>query len=82
MKITLTLGNDGAPFFRIDSKLVESKEGIKAIRVKYEHENTKKLAKICGVSWRTVQNWEQGRIPSERAMMLLKAWLKENEMFE
>ena len=55
---------------------------LKAIRSKYGL-SRKQLAEICGVSARTVESWEQGlRSPSRSAMMLLKSWLKEKEMFE
>lgn len=79
MKITLTLGNEGTPFFRVDSVLVETPAGLKAIR-KQDGLSTKQLAEICGVSARTVEDWEQGRrSPSKSAMMLLAAWLEKQE---
>jgi putative transcriptional regulator len=57
-------------------------EQLKAIRTKYSLK-TKNLAEICGVSVRTVENWEQGRrSPSKPAMKLLKSWLKDKQMFE
>ena len=57
-------------------------EQLKAIRLKHGL-SRKKLGEICGVSARTVESWEQGlRSPSKSAMMLLKACLKEKEMFE
>lgn len=40
--------------------------------------NTAQVGEICGVSKRTVEDWEQNRFfPSKPAMMLLAAWLKE-----
>lgn len=80
MKITLTIGDKGLPFFRVDSVLVETKTGLKAIREKYKL-SREGLSDICGASSeRIVESWEQGRfIPSKPAMMLLKAWLKEKE---
>ena len=83
MKITLTLGEKGRPFFRVDSVLVETPAGLKAIREKYKL-SRENLSDICGASSeRIVESWEQGRRnPSKPAMMLLKAWLKENEMFD
>ena len=52
---------------------------IKAIR-KQGGLSTKQLAEICGVSARTVEDWEQGRrSPSKSAMMLLAAWLEKHE---
>lgn len=56
-------------------------ENLKAIRTKHGL-SRKALAEICGVSARTVEGWEQGRPVSKPAMMLLKSWLKEKEMFE
>ena len=54
---------------------------LKAIRLKHGL-SRKKLGEICGVSARTVENWEQGRrAPSKPAMMLLKSWLKEKQIF-
>lgn len=46
--------------------------------IRKEHNiNRKVLANICGVSPRTVENWEQGRRSFPKsAMMLLKAWLE------
>ena len=83
MKITLTLGEKGHPFFRVNSFLVKTPEGLMAIREKYKL-SREGLSDICGASSeRIVESWEQGRRkPSKPAMMLLKAWLKENEMFE
>lgn len=56
-------------------------ETLKAIRAKHGLSN-KALAEICGVSPRTIEGWEQGRPMPKPAMMLLKSWLKEKEMFE
>ena len=57
-------------------------EEIKAVRYKYGLK-TKDLAEICGVSVRSVENWEQGRRSmSKPAIMLLKSWLKDKQMFE
>ena len=57
-------------------------EQLKAVRARYGLK-TKNLAEICGVSVRTVENWEQGRrSPSKPAMMLLKSWIKDKQMFE
>ena len=51
-------------------------EEIKSIRKQYGL-NTKQFAEICGVSPRTVENWEQGRrMPSNPAMMLLAVWIE------
>ena len=76
MKITLTLGDSGRPYFRIDSQLVEPKDGLKAIREKYTL-TRKSLGNLCGVGARTVESWEQGRYtPSKPATMLLAAWLE------
>lgn len=34
--------------------------------------NTTKLAELLGVSRRTVEGWEQGRMPSKTALLLLQ----------
>ena len=83
MKIKLTTETStssyGQPMFVIDGDPVDYYRGIKALR-KQEGLSTKQLAEICGVSARTVEDWEQGRrSPSKSAMMLLAAWLKEKE---
>jgi predicted transcriptional regulator len=42
-------------------------------RVRHEKGwNTTKLAEILGVSRRTVEGWEQGRMPSKTALLLLQ----------
>lgn len=42
--------------------------------------NTAQIGEICGVSKRTVEDWEQNRFfPSKPAMMLLTAWLEKQE---
>ena len=85
MEITLTLNSSASsydqPVFKIDGQLADYSYGFKAVRKKYNM-NTKALGEICGVSPRSVEGWEQGRrSPSKPAMMLLKSWLKDKEMF-
>ena len=54
-------------------------EKIKAVR-KQHGLSASQLGGICGVSPRTVEDWEQGRYtPSKPAAMLLKAWLEKQE---
>lgn len=49
---------------------------IKAIRTK-RGETAKEFASTVGVSWRTVQGWEQGRKLSSLAKRTLAQFLKE-----
>lgn len=46
--------------------------GIKAIRAKLGW-GTQQLADACGVSKRTVEGWEQGRMPSAAALNVMAA---------
>lgn len=83
MKIKLTTETStssyGQPMFVIDGDPVDYYLGIKAIR-KQHGLSTKQLSEICGVSPRTVEDWEQDRrSPSKSAMMLLAAWLEKHE---
>lgn len=85
MKIKLTTqastSSYSQPMFVIDDNPVDYYQGIKAIRKQYSL-SVKQLSEICGVSPRTIEGWEQGRPMPKPAMMLLKSWLKEKEMFE
>jgi DNA-binding XRE family transcriptional regulator len=49
-------------------------DGIRAIRARLGL-STRQLAAACGVSHRTVENWEQGRLPSRPSLLLLAAAL-------
>lgn len=79
MKIKLTTqastSSYGQPMFVIDDNAVDYDQGIRAVRSKYGL-NTKELGEICGVSSRTVEDWEQiRRIPSKPSMLLLAVWI-------
>ena len=45
-------------------------DGVKAVRVKLGW-STDQLADSCGVSRRTVEGWEQGRLPSAGALNVM-----------
>jgi DNA-binding transcriptional regulator YiaG len=48
--------------------------GIRALREKLSL-STQALADLCGVSRRTVEGWEQGRLPSAGALNVMGALL-------
>jgi DNA-binding transcriptional regulator YiaG len=53
----------GMPVILSDAgKLVDYAPGIKALRFKLKL-TTQQLGEACGVSARTVEGWEQGRMP-------------------
>jgi len=56
--------------------LMDYAPGIKAIRVKLGM-STQDLAKTCGVSRRTVEGWEQGRLPTAAALNVMGDLLKQ-----
>ena len=56
------LGDDGQP--------MDYSDGIKAVR-KHLGLSVAQLAKICGISARTVEGWEQGRSPTAAALNVM-----------
>ena len=56
------IGDDGA--------VMDYAPGIKAIREKCGL-TTQALADLCGVSRRTVEGWEQGRMPTAAALNVM-----------
>lgn len=56
------LADDGSP--------MDYAPGIKAIRTKCGL-STQALADLCGVSRRTVEGWEQGRMPTAAALNVM-----------
>jgi DNA-binding transcriptional regulator YiaG len=53
-----------------DGALLDYAPGIKAIRDKCGL-TTQALADLCGVSRRTVEGWEQGRMPTAAALNVM-----------
>ena len=53
-----------------DGQLMDYAPGIKALRVSLGL-STQDLAEKCGVSRRTVEGWEQGRLPDAAALNVM-----------
>lgn len=53
-----------------DGSVMDYAPGIKAIREKLSL-STQDLADQCGVSRRTVEGWEQGRMPTTNALIVM-----------
>lgn len=53
-----------------DGSVMDYGPGIKAIREKLSL-STQDLADQCGVSRRTVEGWEQGRMPTTNALIVM-----------
>lgn len=53
-----------------DGSLMDYAPGIKAIRANLDW-STQQLADACGVSRRTVEGWEQGRLPTAAALNVM-----------
>jgi ribosome-binding protein aMBF1 (putative translation factor) len=73
MEVTTTHATSsyGQPVILGDDGLVmDYAPGIKAIRERLELSTTE-LAKHCGVSRRTVEGWEQGRLPNAAALNVI-----------
>lgn len=61
----------GQPVILADNgSLMDYSPGIKAIRAKLDW-STQQLADACGVSRRTVEGWEQGRLPTAAALNVM-----------
>ena len=62
----------GQPVILSDGgEVLEYADGIKAIRQQMEL-TTAEFAEQMGTSRRTVEGWEQGRVPSNTALLLLQ----------
>lgn len=61
---------NGIPVFVDDGILIDYIPAIKQVR-KAQGWTVAQLADHCGVSWRTVQGWEMGRVPSKPALKLI-----------
>ena len=75
MKITIrhAASSYGIPVILDDAgNLVEHPEGIRAIR-KLLGMSTAELGGACGVSPRTIEGWEGGRIPTAAALNVMGA---------
>jgi len=73
MKITTDHSSSsyGQPVILSDSGgVMDYSPGIKAVRAKLGL-TTQQLADACGVSRRTVENWEQGRMPTTAALNVM-----------
>lgn len=67
----LTKNHNGMPVFvGDDGKVVEYAEGVRMLR-RRRGWSTAHMAEVCGVSPRTVEGWEQGRVPGKQALLLL-----------
>ncbi|UCH71747.1 MAG: helix-turn-helix transcriptional regulator [Thermoplasmatales archaeon] len=79
MKLTTehSASSYGMPIFLDDNdNVLDYADGIRRLR-KLKKISTKKLGEICGVSHRTVEGWEQGRLPSKSALFLMKSLLSD-----
>lgn len=66
----------GMPVILDDNgKLMDYAPGVQAIRAKLNL-STQDLADHCGVSRRTVEGWEQGRLPQAAALNVMASLLK------
>ena len=73
MKITCdhSASSYGVPVILADDgDVMDYAPGVKAIRAKLSM-STQQLADACGVSRRTVEGWESGRMPSTLALRAL-----------
>jgi DNA-binding transcriptional regulator YiaG len=74
MKLTTNhpMSSYGMPIFVDDNNNpIDYADGIKWLREKLNF-SVKDLAEKCGVSPRTVEGWEQGRLPSKSALLLMQ----------
>jgi len=73
MRVTTThsASSYGQPVILSDGgEVMDYAQGIKAIRDKTGL-TTQALADLCGVSRRTVEGWEQGRMPTAAALNVM-----------
>ena len=61
----------GIPVILDDAgQVMDYAPGVRAVRAKLEF-STQQLADACGVSRRTVEGWEQGRLPTAAALNVM-----------
>jgi DNA-binding XRE family transcriptional regulator len=65
----------GLPVFIINNQAIDYADGVKLFR-QLNKLSTRDLAKLCGVSPRTVEGWEQGRPVPAAALNVMKGYLK------
>jgi DNA-binding transcriptional regulator YiaG len=81
MKITCnhSASSYGVPVIIGDAgQVLDYGAGIKALRAKLKL-STHDLAEKCGVSRRTVEGWEQGRMPDAAALNVMSQLLNEHK---
>lgn len=65
----------GIPIFVDDNNFpLDYADGVRQLRRQFEW-SVRDLADHCGVSPRTVEGWEQGRLPSRPALLLMQKLL-------
>jgi DNA-binding XRE family transcriptional regulator len=65
----------GQPVILADGgEVMDYAPGVKAIRAKLDL-STQQLADHCGVSRRTVEGWEQGKLPNAAALNVMASLL-------
>lgn len=78
MRVTIdhAASSYGVPVILDDAgELLDYAPGIRAIRVKLGL-TARQLGELCGVSERTVNGWEQGRMPETAALNMLGKLLR------
>ena len=68
--VPVILGDDGAP--------MDYAPGVKALRARLGLSTTQ-LGEACGVSRRTVEGWEQGRMPTSAALNVMGDLLRSKD---
>lgn len=69
--VKLIVGNDGMPVFLDDAgRPMDYAPALKTLR-RRKNWSVRDVAQVCGVSARTVEGWEQGRLPGKPALLLL-----------
>ena len=78
MRLQLTTDHSassyGVPVFVRGRELLDYAPGIRALRETLAL-TQRELAERCGVSRRTAEGWEQGRMPSVQALYAMRALL-------
>ena len=62
-------------FVDADNNPMDYADGVRELRRLMGWKNVAHLAEHCGVSPRTVEGWEQGRMPSPAALKLMSLLL-------
>lgn len=82
MKIKITTDHAtssyGIPVILIDGAVADYAPALRQIR-KFADLNTTDFGAVLGVSGRTVEGWEQGRMPDVRALYALKKWVEKRK---